>query len=209
MNSAKRLFLLFFLVSLFLIWNPVDSFAKTSPAQIFKEASEKYEVPKNLLRALWYVESRCSQGGDHGLAGTGSALGAIERKIRKCQQQKNEDCVAWYENQKEALFEICKHIKRDCRYIRGSSAGALGPMQHMPAEWLDYGIDANKNGITNPLELYDAVESAGWRLRRDKSNFGTWEAAIYSWNPSRYFVRKVVRIWQNLDRREEKIKKKR
>ena len=44
--------------------------------------------------------------------------------------------------------------------ISVSSAGAVGWMQFMPGTWRSYGVDASGDGIADPNDPYDAIESA-------------------------------------------------
>jgi cell wall-associated NlpC family hydrolase len=41
-----------------------------------------------------------------------------------------------------------------------SSAGAEGPMQFEPATWTTYGVDADRNGTTDPFDPADAIAAA-------------------------------------------------
>ena len=51
------------------------------------------------------------------------------------------------------------------RNLNVSSAGAVGWMQFMPSTWDRYGVDANRDGITDPYNPVDAIFAAGRYLR--------------------------------------------
>ena len=51
------------------------------------------------------------------------------------------------------------------RNLNVSSAGAVGWMQFMPSTWDRYGVDANRDGITDPNNPVDAIFAAGRYLR--------------------------------------------
>ena len=46
------------------------------------------------------------------------------------------------------------------RNVGPSSAGALGPMQFMPATWRTYGVDGDGDGEADIMDPYDAVPAA-------------------------------------------------
>jgi membrane-bound lytic murein transglycosylase B len=48
-----------------------------------------------------------------------------------------------------------------------SFAGAIGPMQFMPATWVAYGVDGNNDGIADPFDPADAIPSAAGLLCAD------------------------------------------
>jgi hypothetical protein len=77
-----------------------------------------------------------------------------------------------------------------------SSAGALGPMQFMPATWAAWGIDgfgqAGKPDIMNPL---DAVPSAALLLcAAGAGNPATLSQAIFAYNHANWYVAEVLAL---------------
>jgi Transglycosylase SLT domain len=77
-----------------------------------------------------------------------------------------------------------------------SSAGALGPMQFMPATWAAWGITgfgpAGSPDIMNPL---DAVPSAARMLCADGGgNSATLAAAIFDYNHATWYVAEVLAL---------------
>ena len=74
-----------------------------------------------------------------------------------------------------------------------SSAGAVGWMQFMPGTWRTYGVDASGDGIADPNDPYDAIESAAIYLeaagaRRDIRR------AVFAYNHAWWYVDEVLRI---------------
>jgi len=73
-----------------------------------------------------------------------------------------------------------------------STAGALGPMQFMPATWAGWATDgfgaAGPPDVMNPL---DAVPSAARLLCADGAVTGL-SAAIYDYNHARWYVSEVL-----------------
>jgi Transglycosylase SLT domain len=77
-----------------------------------------------------------------------------------------------------------------------SSAGALGPMQFMPATWAQWGINGfgppGSPDIMNPL---DAVPSAARMLCADGAgNPATLHGAIFSYNHATWYVNEVLAL---------------
>jgi hypothetical protein len=76
-----------------------------------------------------------------------------------------------------------------------SSAGALGPMQFMPATWAEWGIDGfGQTGPPDIMKPYDAVPSAARMLCADGARDGTagLSQAIYDYNHATWYVSEVL-----------------
>ncbi|MEW9549487.1 lytic transglycosylase domain-containing protein [Nonomuraea sp. NPDC050783] len=77
-----------------------------------------------------------------------------------------------------------------------SSAGALGPMQFMPATWKHYGVDGDGDGKADIWSPYDAVPSAAGYLCANGAGRGgeKLRKAIWFYNHSWDYVNKVMGI---------------
>ena len=65
-----------------------------------------------------------------------------------------------------------------------SYAGAIGPMQFMPATWVAYGVDGNHDGFADPFDPADAIPSTARMLCADgASNPKTLMDAVELYNP--------------------------
>jgi len=65
-----------------------------------------------------------------------------------------------------------------------SYAGAIGPMQFMPATWVAYGVDGNHDGFADPFDPADAIPSAARLLCADGAgNPKTLMDAVELYNP--------------------------
>jgi hypothetical protein len=78
-----------------------------------------------------------------------------------------------------------------------SSAGALGPMQFMPATWATWGIDAfGQTGPPNVMNPYDAVPAAARLLCADGAAAGgaSLYHAIFDYNHADWYVNEVLSL---------------
>lgn len=77
-----------------------------------------------------------------------------------------------------------------------SSAGALGPMQFMPATWKHYGVDGDGDGKKDIWSPYDAVPGAANYLCANKAGQGgeRLRKAVWFYNHSWSYVNKVLSI---------------
>src|SRR4030081_747170 len=65
-----------------------------------------------------------------------------------------------------------------------SYAGAIGPMQFMPATWVGYGVDGNNDGFADPFDPADAIPSAANLLCADGAgNIKSLMDAVELYNP--------------------------
>ena len=77
--------------------------------------------------------------------------------------------------------------------VNVSSAGAVGWMQFMPGTWRSYGVDASGDGIADPNDPYDAIESAAIYLEASGARRDI-RRALYSYNHAWWYVDQVLRI---------------
>jgi len=77
-----------------------------------------------------------------------------------------------------------------------SSAGALGPMQFMPATWRAYGVDGDGDGKADIWSPYDAVPSAANYLCANGAGQGgeKLRRAVWHYNHSWSYVAKVLSL---------------
>jgi len=80
------------------------------------------------------------------------------------------------------------------RNVGPSSAGALGPMQFMPATWAWAGVDGDGDGKADIMNPYDAVPAAALYLCRAGANQGPQGLydAIFSYNHADWYVKEVL-----------------
>ncbi len=77
--------------------------------------------------------------------------------------------------------------------VNTSYAGAVGWMQFMPATWRAYGVDASGDGIADPYDPHDAIESAANYLEASGARRDI-RRALYAYNHAWWYVDKVLRI---------------
>jgi len=74
-----------------------------------------------------------------------------------------------------------------------SSAGALGPMQFMPATWASYGVDGNGDGRKNVMDPEDAIPAAARYLKASGAPQDL-QKAVFAYNHASWYVDKVLSL---------------
>jgi murein DD-endopeptidase MepM/ murein hydrolase activator NlpD len=87
-----------------------------------------------------------------------------------------------------AINEVETDYGRD---LSVSSAGAEGWMQFLPAEWAQYGVDANGSGLKDPYNPADAIFAAA-RYLHAAGGSSDVRAAVFSYNHSQAYVESVM-----------------
>jgi transglycosylase-like protein with SLT domain/peptidase M23-like protein len=77
------------------------------------------------------------------------------------------------------------------RNLNVSSAGALGWMQFMPSTWKRYGVDANRDGRTDPFNPVDAIFAAARYLKAAGADQDL-RTAIFAYNHADWYVNSVL-----------------
>lgn len=80
-----------------------------------------------------------------------------------------------------------------------SRAGAVGPMQFLPATWARYGTDGNGDGRADIRNLSDALVSAARYLcANGGGDRGRLASALWHYNHSNSYVASVLRVARDL-----------
>ena len=87
-----------------------------------------------------------------------------------------------------AINEVETDYGRD---LSVSSAGAEGWMQFLPAEWAEYGVDANGDGFKDPYNPADAIFTAARYLKAAGGDTDI-RGAVFSYNHSQAYVESVM-----------------
>jgi murein DD-endopeptidase MepM/ murein hydrolase activator NlpD len=77
------------------------------------------------------------------------------------------------------------------RNMGPSSAGAIGWMQFMPSTWLEWGVDANGDGVADPWNPTDAIFSAARYLAAAGAPSDLYRA-VYAYNHADWYVQEVL-----------------
>lgn len=86
-----------------------------------------------------------------------------------------------------------------------SSAGAVGPMQFMPATFAVYGVDGNGDSRTDPWDFRDAIPSAARYLCASGAGKGDdgVRRALFAYNHAQWYVDLVLSAERSLVARAE------
>ena len=91
----------------------------------------------------------------------------------------------------QVLAAINKVESNFGRNMGPSSAGAVGWMQFMPSTWVEWGIDANGDGVADPWNPEDAVFSAA-RYLAAAGGATNLPRAVYAYNHADWYVNEVL-----------------
>jgi murein DD-endopeptidase MepM/ murein hydrolase activator NlpD len=95
----------------------------------------------------------------------------------------------------QVLAAINKVESNFGRNMGPSSAGAVGWMQFMPATWMEWGVDANGDGVADPWNAADAIYSAARYLAAAGASTDLYRA-VYAYNHADWYVQEVLAIAQ-------------
>ncbi|MFG1699160.1 lytic transglycosylase domain-containing protein [Nonomuraea sp. NPDC049309] len=164
-------------------------------------------------------EGKISQAGVRKLLGKGSQVVLLDAAARTAKQQQQQQSRPAEQQvtvgRPRSYLELYKASATRCpglswtvlaaigqvesghgRNNGPSSAGALGPMQFMPATWEHYGVDGDGDGKKDIWSPYDAVPAAADYLCANKAGQGgeRLRKAIWFYNHSWDYVNKVLAI---------------
>ncbi len=131
----------------------------------------------------------------HDLPASPVAPGQISSYLQLFQASAAKYCPAMSWTVLAAIGQI---ESADGANIGPSSAGALGPMQFMPATWAAWGIDGfGQTGSPDIMNPLDAVPSAARMLCADGAAAGTaagLRQAVFAYNHADWYVNEVLAL---------------
>ncbi|HZC30411.1 MAG TPA: lytic murein transglycosylase [Gaiellaceae bacterium] len=98
---------------------------------------------------------------------------------------------AQYDVPWQVLAAINKVESNFGRNMGPSSAGAIGWMQFEPGTWLEWGYDANGDGVADPWNPEDAIFSAARYLAAAGASSDLY-GAVYAYNHADWYVQEVL-----------------
>jgi membrane-bound lytic murein transglycosylase B len=79
-----------------------------------------------------------------------------------------------------------------------SYAGATGPMQFLPSTFRKYAVDGNSDGVVSIYSAHDSVYAGANLLASAGAATGAVERALFAYNHSYSYVKKVLRIARSI-----------
>jgi hypothetical protein len=149
---------------------------------------------------------------------SGSSLAAQARDVMGAHAQvvpMNQPASSSYTGKPRTYLELYRAAARTCpglswtilasigqvesghgRNVGPSSAGALGPMQFMPATWAMWGIDADGDHKADIMDPYDAVYSAARYLcyYNPGASLANLKRAVFAYNHADWYVNEVLAL---------------
>jgi membrane-bound lytic murein transglycosylase B len=126
---------------------------------VFDAMEKAYGVDRNIVTAIWGVESNFStSGGDRPVVRSTATLACVGRR---------QD---YFRNEFLAALEILEHGDISPERLKGSWAGAFGPTQFMPTSFKRYAVDFDGDGrrdvVDSPADLIGStannLKTDGW-----------------------------------------------
>lgn len=117
-------------------------------AKFFNKLEKQYGVPKEIIVAIWGMES--SYGKAMGNQDLINALATLAYEGRRRD---------FAEKQLIALLKLLQRGDVQWDNLKGSWAGGMGHTQFIPETFLYYGVDGDGDGIANPWDSEDALAS--------------------------------------------------
>lgn len=151
-------------------------------ADLFDRVEAKYPVPREVLVALLYVETKLGVyvGKDNAFWSLACMAAAdrpdmVQDGVRDVPlkaehddwlQSKLTDKSNWAYKELRALLDFCRINNLDPLLMPGSVYGAIGICQFMPSNLSSYGEDGDGDGVINLFSEADAVFSAARYLHK-------------------------------------------
>jgi membrane-bound lytic murein transglycosylase B len=133
---------------------------------LFKEIEQKFGVSKEVIVAIWSMESDFGRN-----YGSKSVIRSLATLAHNASNHSKLKRLAYAERELYVALRIIQTQSIKSEEMMGSWAGAMGQPQFTPSSYYDYAIDANNDGKKDIWKSYSDVFSSianylimnGWR----------------------------------------------
>jgi membrane-bound lytic murein transglycosylase B len=188
---------------------------------VLEEVATKYGVPEEIIVSILLIETHLGRNtGDRcvfnrlasmarctDLETVRPSLDAslITPDNEEFARRRLREKADWAYGELKALLLLAERDGVDPLGIRGSIYGAIGLCQFMPSNVISYGVDADRDGRTDPFAKTDALHSIanylrghGWREGLDREG---QHRVIFAYNHSTTYANTVLAVAEKIRNR--------
>lgn len=148
-------------------------------ARLFAAIEKKYGVPKEIIVAIWAMET--DFGANRGKMNIFRSLATLAYDCRRS---------AFFKNELMSALKIAHRGWMSPKQMRGAWAGELGQTQFLASSYLNYAVDYNGDGRRDLVRTTaDVLASTANYLKRKgwRRDGGFKQGALAEWNKSRKY----------------------
>jgi lytic murein transglycosylase len=165
-------------------------------AALLNRVERRYGVPKELIMAIWTMESDNGRG-DIGKLSVVRTVATLAHDCRRSQ---------FFQNELIAALTILQRGDLPMSDLKGGFAGELGQTQFLPSSYIKYGVDFDGNGhVDLRHSVADVLASTanllrvnGWQAGAPYQMGTTNFQVMREWNRSEVYRRALVLFAQKL-----------
>lgn len=166
---------------------------------LFDQIEKRYGVPPQILVAIWGLETNF--GGDSG--GKFSIVQSLATLAYDCRRS------AFFENELTNALKIIDRGDITVDRMRGGWAGEIGPMQFLPASYVQHAVDFDGD---KRRDLFGSVpdmlastanylKNKGWKAGQPWGEGTANYGVIREWNKAEVYVKTIATMAQNMTAR--------
>jgi len=166
-------------------------------AQLLARVQQQFGVPKELLMAIWTLESDNGTG-DMGKLPVVRTIATLAHDCRRSEL---------FQTELIAALKILQRGDLPLRDLIGAYAGEIGQTQFLPSSYIKYGVDYDGNGhVDLRHSVPDVLASTANLLKTNGWQAGApftagtpnFEVAMREWNHSEVYRKTIVLMAQRL-----------
>jgi lytic murein transglycosylase len=165
-------------------------------AQLLQRIERQFGVPKEILMAVWTLETD-NGGGDMGKLPVVRTLATLAHDCRRTEL---------FQGELIAALQIVQRGDLPLGDLKGAFAGEIGQTQFLPSSYIKYGVDYDGNGhvdlrhsVPDVLaSTANLLKTNGWRAGAPYTEGTENFQAMREWNRSEIYRKTIVLFAQRL-----------